>query len=122
MNSTEFMSFMTLCCLFSLAPLLCLGLIFVVERHLFTVEVLAVYCSFDTVPSSVLTFRFHAVFFFDNSENCFIFIAAMNSALPSPFCWGGWVREVEHPTKFPKGGKGLRGPQLLEGDCWQRRG
>ena len=38
------------------------------------------FCSFDTVPSSILNFRFHAVYFFDNSENCFFFIVAMNSS------------------------------------------
>ena len=53
---------------------------FVVERHLFTVEVFAFFCSFDTVPSSILTLRFHAVNFFDNSENCFFFIIAMSSS------------------------------------------
>ena len=37
------------------------------------------FCSFNTVPSSILTFRFHAVYFFDNSENCFFFIVALNS-------------------------------------------
>ena len=32
---------------------------------------------------------------------------------------GGWG--VEPPTKFKKGGD-LKGPQLLEGGCWERGG
>ena len=38
------------------------------------------FCFFDTVLSSILTVRFHSVYFFDNSENCFFFIVAMDSS------------------------------------------
>ena len=35
---------------------------------------------------------------------------------PPPLSAGG----IEPPTKFSKRGGGLTGPQLLEGDCWER--
>ena len=47
-----------------------------------------------------------------NSSNIYILCT------PHPFCWG-----VEPPTKVSKkGGGGLRGPQFLEGGCWERGG
>ena len=36
--------------------------------------------SFYTVYSSILTFRFHAVYFFVHSKNCFFLIVAINSS------------------------------------------
>ena len=37
---------------------------------------------------------------------------------PTPLSAGGGF---EPPTKFPKG-RGLTGPQFLEGGCWERGG
>ena len=43
---------------------------------------------------------------------------------PSPFCWlgvgGGGGGEWNLQPNFQK--RGLKGPQLLKGDCWERGG
>ena len=49
-------------------------------------------------------------------ESC-LMIPKSDSVHPPPF-----YRGVEPPTKFLKKMGGLTEPQILEGDCWERRG